>query len=114
MSKHESIVREVIGGMGNTARLAEFAIDRHGFGNTDGGFGVTYPSDAKQFDEEDLIPEGSVQIYGFWGPPEGYELLVTEVEYLQILTSVLYESGLSEQAKKVEGLIEGSLPRRIG
>jgi hypothetical protein len=30
--------------------LASFAVARHGFGDTDGGFGVTYPGDLDEYD----------------------------------------------------------------
>jgi hypothetical protein len=57
--------------------LAEFAARRHGFGDSDGGFGVTYSGDLDDFDRAngEFIPEGFVQVYGFWGPPDGYEML---------------------------------------
>lgn len=103
MSEYEPLIREVIQSCGNKARLAEYARKRHGFGNSDGGFGVTYPTDAQEF-EEGVIPEGSVEIYGHWGPPEGYEVLVEEVEYLRVLAQVLRERGLDQEALDVERL----------
>ena len=104
MSENETLIREVLKAWGYKERLVEFAKNRHGFGNSDGGFGVSYPSDAKQFEEEP-IQEGYVEIYGFWGPPNGYERLVRESEYLEVLAKVLRELGLQQDAEEVESLI---------
>ena len=49
------------------AALARFAADRHGFGDSDGGFGITYPSDLDEHDrqvEGVTIPEDHVLAYG--------------------------------------------------
>lgn len=84
--------------------LASFAAARHGFGNSDGGFGVTYPGD---FDEYDLaagivpIPDGFVEVYGYWGPPEGYSLMIRESVYLDILAEFLAAEGLDSEAARI-------------
>ena len=39
----------------NKAELAQFALDRHGFGDTDGGFGITYPNDLDEYDKSVLV-----------------------------------------------------------
>ncbi len=106
MSKREPRIREVLTCWADKPQLVGFAKKRHGFGNTDVGFGVSYPSDLDEFEDDDLIPEGSVQIYGYWGPPEGYEVLVEETEYLQVLARVLSEGGFQAEATEVECLIE--------
>ena len=88
--------------------LAGFAVDRHGYGNTDGGFGVTYPGDLDEDDREVegcFIPEGSVEIYGFWGADAGgYEFQVPETTYLTVLSKVLRAKGLESDAATVEAL----------
>ena len=42
--------------------LVQFALARHGFGDTNGGFGITYPGDLDDHErmvEGRVIPEGS-------------------------------------------------------
>jgi attachment invasion locus protein len=89
--------------------LAEFAARRHEYGNTDGGFGVTYPGDLDEYDREVdgiHVPEGFVQVYGFWGPPDGYEVLVPELAYLDTLADVLSATGHSADGERVRALAE--------
>ena len=72
--------------------LIRFAISRHGYGNTDGGFGVTYASDLDDYDREVdgiHIPEGYVEVYGYWGPPDGYEVQIPEWLYRNLLAGHL-------------------------
>jgi hypothetical protein len=88
--------------------LAEFAARRHGFGDSDGGFGVTYPGDLDDYERASgaYIPEGFVRVYGFWGFPEGYEVLVAEPVYLATLAAVLSAAGHSAAAGQVKALTE--------
>jgi hypothetical protein len=89
--------------------LAEFAAQRHGFADTDGGFGVTYPGDLDEHDrvvDGIHIPEGFVQVYGFWGAPDGYEVQVRELVYLDTLARVLSAEGHSAEAAQVQLLAE--------
>jgi len=88
--------------------LAEFAEQGHGFGDDNGGFGVTYPGDLDEFDREsgEYIPEGFVEVYGFRGPPDGYEVLVPETVYLGQLASALSASGHTREAERVRSLEE--------
>ena len=82
-------------------QLASFALARHGFGDTNGGFGVTYPGDLDEYDRQVDgcdIPAGFVEVYGHWGPPRGYSLVVPEVLYLQILSEVLQAEGMGSDA----------------
>jgi hypothetical protein len=70
-------IRDAIRHWSRLTDLAEFAAHRHGYGNSDGGFGIKSPGDLDEYAREVdgiRIPEGFVQLYGFWGPPEGYEL----------------------------------------
>lgn len=105
----EGAARAAIRHWSRLPELAEFAALRHGFGNSDGGFGVTYPGDLDEYDREVdgvSIPEGFVQVYGFWGPPNGYEVLVTELVYLTELAAVLSAKGHEPEADQVRMLAE--------
>lgn len=62
---------------------AEFALARHGFGNSDVEHGVTYPEDLDPTDEP--IPAGSVEIYGGWG--EVFSAVLAEATYLDVLAA---------------------------
>jgi hypothetical protein len=88
----------------DTASLVRFALDRHGFADSNGGFGITYPGDLDEYDREVLgrhIPDGFVLAYGFWGPPEGYEVLVPEWLYRDVLAEVLECLGMWREAASV-------------
>jgi hypothetical protein len=90
-------------------QLAEFAAQRHGFADDDGGFGVIYPGDLDEYDRGVggvHIPEGFVQVYGFWGPPDGYEVLVPEAVYLGQLAGVLSAAGHAAEAERIRSLVE--------
>jgi hypothetical protein len=104
----EAAARDAIRHWSRLAELAEFAARRHGFGDSDGGFGVTYPGDLDDFDRAsgEFIPDGFVQVYGFWGPPDGYEVLVPEVVYLAQLAGVLSAAGQVAEAARVRSLTE--------
>lgn len=85
-------------------RLVRFALDRHGFGDSDGGFGITYPNDLDEYErvvERRSIPDGFVLAYGFWGPPDGYEVLVPEWLYRDVLAEVLECLGMWREASSV-------------
>jgi hypothetical protein len=88
--------------------LARFAVARHGFGDSDGGFGITYPSDLDEHDREVegvKIPEGHVLAYGFWGDAtSGYEVVVPESLYRNVLAEVLDCMGLCREAMEVRAL----------
>lgn len=87
--------------------LSVFALKRHGYGDTNGGFGVIYPEDLDEYDREvdkTKIPEGCLEIYGFWGGPEGFEMVVTEVEYLDELADRLESEGFLEEFNQVRKL----------
>lgn len=104
----EAAVRDAIRHWSSLTALAEFAIQRHGYGNTDGGFGVTYPGDLDEYDrvvDGANIPDGFVEVYGFWGPPDGYEILVAESLYLDTLAAVLLAAGHEAEAKRVRSLV---------
>lgn len=102
-------IREVIRAWSNTDDLLKFALTRHGYGDSNGGFGITYPGDLDEYQvevEKELIPAGMIQVYGFWGPPDGYEFLVPEENYLQVLAEVMFETGANENAQRIKELFE--------
>ncbi|MEZ6144598.1 MAG: hypothetical protein R3B91_04000 [Planctomycetaceae bacterium] len=45
-------------------------------------------------------------MYGFWGLPDGYEVLVPEKVYLSHLARVLFEAGHANEAEQVRTLAE--------
>lgn len=89
--------------------LARFARERHGYGNTDGGFGVTYPGDLDEYDKAHgaAIADGFIEVYGFWGPPDGYEFHVPETQYLQVLAAYFRACGRNAQAQVIDALLHG-------
>jgi hypothetical protein len=104
----EDAVLDAIRHWSSLTEVAEFAIQRHGYGNTDGGFGVTYPGDLDEYDRVEggiHIPKGFVQVHGFWGPPDGYEVLVAEALYLDTLATVLSAAGHAVEAAQVRSLL---------
>jgi hypothetical protein len=84
-------------------KLVSCAIARHGYKNSDGGFGIIYPIDLDDEDRED-IAAGNVNIYGFWGFPDGDEFEISELLYLEVLGAFLRAHGRSEDAATVENL----------
>ena len=89
-------------------RLVDFAERQHGWGNSDSGFGVTYPEDLDEYDrkvEGWTIPSGHVELYRFWGPPAGDSIIISERDYLLLLLHVLQSRGMMEHAQRVERLL---------
>lgn len=106
----EALIREVIGALNKPTDLADFAKKRHGFGDSNGGFGVVYPGDLDEYQREIeglSIPEGMVEIYGYWGLPNGYEKFVREADYLSVLACVLREQG---DLRKSDAILSLMLP----
>lgn len=81
--------------------LARFALARHGYRDAVGGFGITYPDELDDIERSSgkSIPAGFVEAYGYWGLPNGYEVLVPESVYRAVLASVLAGLGLDEDAE---------------
>ena len=88
----------------NLPEVARFAVERRGFGNSDGGFGIISPHELDENDKAQgsSIPDGQVEIYCFWGPPDGYEFQISEAVYLEILVKELEDKGLDQSARKVK------------
>ena len=88
-------------------QLAEMAVGRHGFGDSNGGFGVTYPTDIDEHDREvegAYIPENCVEVYSFWGPPDGYKYHISELTYLNLLEQVLRLERNQRASQRVQGI----------
>ena len=86
--------------------LCVFAERRHGYGNSDGGFGVTYPNDLDDAEREETpLREGEVLVYAFFGPPDGYEFVIGEPLYLECLAAYLAALGRAEDADRVRALL---------
>lgn len=81
--------------------LANFAMQRHGYRNSDGGCGIIYPDELDE-DDNDSIPDGYVQVYRFWGLSEGEEHTVPETLYLEVLALMLAAKGLLQQSFQVD------------
>lgn len=91
----EAAARDAIRHWSRLPELAQFAARRHGFGDSDGGFGVTDPDDLDEHDRAsgDHIPTGFVRACGFRGPPDGCEVLVPEPVYLDTLAALLVDDA---------------------
>ena len=101
-------ILEALRSWSRTASLATFAAERHGFGNSDGGFGVNYPGDLDADEREAAaLEDGLVMVYGFFGPPDGYELTVPESQYLECLAAFLDANALGADAACVRALRPG-------
>jgi len=102
-------IAEVIRHWHRLSDLAAFAAKRHGFGDDNGGFGVIYPGDLDEHAREVEgvhIPDGHVELYGFWGAPKGgYDFVVEETSYLTVLERVLRAERLVAEADAVQHLI---------
>ena len=101
--------REAIMDWSQLSQLADFAQLRHGYCNSNGGFGVTYPGDLDEYDvhvDGIQIPLGKVLVFGLAiAAPPGWELLVDESDYLHVLAEVLKERGLTTEAERVTALL---------
>lgn len=101
--------REVIDAWSTLAQLADFAEQRHGFGNSNGGFGVIYPSDVDEYMAEVEgvnVPERMVLLYGYaHANPPGYEVLIQESVYLVNLLVVLLEKDMPAEAQRVGNIL---------
>jgi hypothetical protein len=88
-------------------RLADSALSRRGYGNSDGGFGMLYERDPTESEESGPIPPGCVEVYTFWGPPDGEAYVIPEKTYLRVLALVLLAKDRIEDATKVDAYLRG-------
>jgi hypothetical protein len=70
---------------------------------------VIYAGDLDEYAtqvEGRIIPDGCVEIYGYWGAAKGgFEFVIEERQYLSILAQTLREKGLVAEALTVESLM---------
>jgi len=105
--------REAIAEWSRLSELANFAVLRHGFCNSNNGTGVNYPEDLDpyQIEVEGIeIPIGYVLVFVFTDPvlTGGYEILVPEHLYLCVLADVLAEEGHQGASAKVRELVHAA------
>ncbi len=83
--------------------LYRFTQERHGYGNSDGMCGVTYPGDLDDSDRENGfdIPEGFVEVYAWYGAGDGPTYLMEEKVYWAILSQWLSEKGREDLARQL-------------
>ncbi len=84
--------------------LVQCILGRYGFGDSDGGFGVTYSTDLDEYDREVegvSIPQGWVEAYCFWGSPDGYETQIPEHEFVDIVHQALVADNRLDLAAAV-------------
>ena len=102
-------LRAVLDAMRSWSRISEltgFAELRHGYGNSDGGFGTSYEGDLDDSEREgSTLVDGMVMVYGFFGPPDGYEYLVSEAVYLECLAAYLRANDRVADAVRVEAIV---------
>lgn len=104
----EARIREVVAAWRTPTDLAKFARLRLGFGDSNGGFGIIYPGDLDEYQREVEglnIPMGMVEVYGYWGLPNGYEFVVREIDYLGVLADYLREQGNIRESEAVHALM---------
>jgi hypothetical protein len=82
-------------------RLVDAALSRDGYRNSDGGFGVQYERDPEELEQFGAIPPRCVEVYTFWGPPEGEAYIVPETTYLMILALILKANDRNRDFEKV-------------
>jgi hypothetical protein len=85
--------------------LVAFAQERHGYCDTDGFFGITYPGDLDDYDRHVLgvnIPEGFVEAIAWYGERHGPSHLLEEATYLEILRQYLLLRGKAEAARQLD------------
>ncbi|GAB5407631.1 MAG: hypothetical protein Aurels2KO_58620 [Aureliella sp.] len=89
------------------SNLVRYALARHGWGDTDGGFGTTYSTDLDDCDRHVdgvSIADGHVQLYGFWGLPDGYELQISESDYISHIIRHVLDVDATSDLSSLESL----------
>jgi hypothetical protein len=100
-------VAHVIESWRDLPAVVRYAIERHGYTNTDSFFGISYSSDLDDFDiaQGEHIPLGFVRVLNGYGDPNGEEFDVSELDYLVVLRSVLQRHGRRDLVAEVDRCI---------
>ncbi|MFN3149071.1 hypothetical protein [Bremerella sp.] len=87
--------------------LVTLAEARHGYTNTDGYFGITYPSDLDDHDRAngESIPNGFVHAIAWYGANNGETHELPERDYLELLRQFLLLNQREELANRVRKLL---------
>lgn len=96
--------REAIRHWPEPAQLLQFALARHGYLDTNGFFGITYPSDLDDCDRArgEQIPEGMIEVVAGYGDARAAGHLLPESRYIELLAEFLAERGADEQLAALE------------
>lgn len=91
----------------NFADLVVFAESRHGYQNTDGYFGITYPSDVDDFDRANghSIVDDFVEANAGYGVSAIETHQLPESEYLELLRQFLVLKDRPDLATRIEILL---------
>ena len=102
MTKQEIVDHLFSYGWPKDEELAEYAVNRHGYGGDNASYGITYPGDLDDYDRAmgDNIPDGMIEVYGLYF--EEGELLVEESYYLERLKTHLSTNQRSDLVTRVE------------
>lgn len=91
----------------SSEELVAFAEARHGYTDTDGFFGISYPSDLDESDRAngDSIPDGIVEAIAWYGAHEGPRNQLPEEEYLELLMQFLLLNRHADLAIRIRKLL---------
>jgi hypothetical protein len=92
----------------NVEDLVAFAEARHGYEDTDGFFGITYPTDLDEFELANghAIAEGNVEANAWYGAHDGPTHQLPEKEYLELLKQFLTLNGRASLAGRIDKLLD--------
>lgn len=80
---------------------------RRDWGDTDGGFGTTYSTDLDDYDRHVdgvSIADVHVQLYGFWGLPDGYKFQNSESDYILHVIRYVRDVDATRDVSSLESL----------
>jgi len=88
------------------SQLVRFALDGHGYMNTDSFFGITYPNDLDEYDRAngENIPPGYIEVSAGNGDPHGDTHLILETVYVELLQQFLIAKELPDMADQIAKL----------
>ena len=91
----------------NLSDLVAFAESRHGYENTDGYFGITYPGDLDDYERSNgnSIPDGYVEANAWYGASDGETHKLLESDYLELLRQFLSLKNHKELVERIDKLL---------